>query len=266
MNEAGRLTGQSYWEDKLESAVEEPPEFPFFGMIARHLPPGDGRSLLEVGCAPGRSLAQFSAELGYEAFGVDFAGDPVEIESYLRRHGANLGAVERADFLTWAPARRYDVVTSFGFIEHFAEPASILDRHFDLVEPGGVVVIGVPNFRLGQHALHWLFDRENLRRHQLSCMRRSFFEAACVRHDARLSFLGYCGGHYDFWRLRPRSVRLGVEAYEPEGAPVAGERCPPRYQGHRRRRRRIRQRGLLAIPLGDLRLRVSARAVSRNVP
>lgn len=212
---SGRLTEQKYWEHKLRAAPEEPPEFPFFDLIATQLPKGAGNSLLEIGCAPGRILAQLSSQLGFEAHGIDFAGDIDAIKDYLQRHGAVLGTVESADFLTWSPGRRYNVVTSFGFIEHFADPAAIVDRHFALTEPNGIVVIGVPNFRLGQHMLHWLFDRENLRRHNLDCMRRSFFRSAAVRNDARLIHLGYCGGHYDFWRQEPRSVRLGVHEKHP---------------------------------------------------
>lgn len=194
---------------------EEAPEFQFSDLIAEHLPPGDGRTLLEVGCAPGRILAQMSAQLGFEAHGIDYAGDPDEMVDYLGRHGAHVGAIENGDFLTWDPGRTFDVVLSHGVIEHFDDPMALVDRHFELTTPGGRVVIGVPNFRLGQNLLHWTFDRENLRRHNLACMRRSFFEAAARRHRARVLYLDFCGGHYDFWRERPRSVQLGVAENDP---------------------------------------------------
>ena len=41
----------------------------------------------------------------------------------------------------------FDVVMSRGFIEHFDEPSSVVDRHLDLLKPGGLLVVSIPNLR-----------------------------------------------------------------------------------------------------------------------
>lgn len=209
------LTEQEWWAAKASAAAEEPPGFPFLDEVARHLPRGAETSFLEIGCAPGRVLAAFGRELGCEVHGVDYAAGARETEDYLRRHGCRVGRVDRADFFAWDPGRRYDVVASFGFVEHFEDPGGIVDRHFALVEPGGTVVVGVPNFARGQHVLHWLFDRPNLRRHNLACMRVGFFRAAAARNRAEVADLRYTGGHYDFWPETTRSAQLGVSEDDP---------------------------------------------------
>ena len=131
---------------------------------------GPGKTFLGNRLAPGRILAEFGRRLDYEVHGVDYAADSAAIERYLRGHGCTVGEVVRADVFDWDPGRTYDVVSSFGVVEHFDDPGPPVDRHFELAAPGGRVVIGLPNFARGQHLLHWLFDRENLRRHNLRCM------------------------------------------------------------------------------------------------
>ena len=192
------LTSQDYWQATWEGASARR-GFELFDDVAKHLPRGDGLSFLEVGCAPGGILAEFCARLGYEAHGVDFAADPREIENFLRGEGVRVGEIHRADFLTWRPERRYDIVASFGFIEHFENADEVVDRHFRLARPGGRVVITMPNFARGQKLLHAVFDRENLRLHNTKIMNLGFLRRAAARNRARLVEARYAGGPYAFW-------------------------------------------------------------------
>jgi 2-polyprenyl-3-methyl-5-hydroxy-6-metoxy-1,4-benzoquinol methylase len=231
-----RLTEQRYWEEKALAAGDEEPGFMFFEEIARHLPPGRGLSFLEIGCAPGRILAEFGRRLGYEVHGVDYAADAAALERYLREHGCKVGDVVREDVFDWDPGRTYDVVTSFGVIEHFDDPRPLIDRHFELAAPGGRVVIGLPNFARGQHALHWLFDRPNLRRHNLRCMNLGYLREAAARNGAGVVELRYTGGHYDFWPEVTRSARLGVEEDDPRvrASPLSAVHLALRDRARRR--------------------------------
>lgn len=193
-----RLTSQTYWQ----SAWEETPAregFELFDDVAAHLPRVPGLSFFEIGCAPGRISAEFSARLGYVVSGIDYAADPRDVENHMRARGARVDKIYREDFLNWQTDERYDIVASFGFIEHFEDPNPVVDRHFQLARPGGHVVITVPNFARGQKVLHWLFDRENLRLHNTKCMSLGFFNAAARRNNARLVAARYAGGQYMFW-------------------------------------------------------------------
>lgn len=195
---AERLTSQTYWQAAWEGASVSR-GFELFDDVAAHLPKGPGLSFVEIGCAPGGILAEFCARLGYEAHGVDFAADPREVEEFLRREGVRVGRVHRADFLTWQPESLYDVVASFGFVEHFENADEVVDRHFQLARPGGYVVLSMPNFARGQKLLHWLYDRENLRLHNTKIMNLGFLRRAARRNGARLVEARYAGGQYAFW-------------------------------------------------------------------
>ena len=41
---------------------------------------------------------------------------------------------------------KFDIVYSLGFIEHFDEPVGVVVRHLDLLKPGGILLLGVPNY------------------------------------------------------------------------------------------------------------------------
>lgn len=231
-----RLTEQDYWKQKADAASDEQPGFMFFEEIARHLPADPELSFLELGCAPGRILAEFGRRLGYEVHGIDYAADADDIERYLRGNGCRVGEVARADVFDWEPGREYDIVASFGLIEHFDDPGPLVDRHFALSRPGAKVVIGVPNFARGQHLLHWLFDRPNLRRHNLGCMSLGFLRDAAQRNGAGIVDLRYTGGHYDLWRETPRSARLGVKEDDPRVRASPASAVHLALRDHARRR------------------------------
>jgi 2-polyprenyl-3-methyl-5-hydroxy-6-metoxy-1,4-benzoquinol methylase len=191
------LTTADYWRAYWAEA-REISEFPFVEDIAVHLPDCGQGAFFEVGCAPGGILAQFCLRLGCEAHGIDFAADPLSVRALLEHKGVRVGQLHTGDFLAWAPPRKYDVVASFGFVEHFRDPGVIVDRQFALVRPGGHVVVTMPNYARGQWLLHRLFDPALLEGHNLRCMNRGFLRAAATRNQATLLTARYIGGRFAF--------------------------------------------------------------------
>ena len=192
------LTTKSHWQ---ETWTQSSPTrgFELFDDLVGHLPTTPGLSFFEIGCAPGGILAEFCVRMNYEANGLDYAVDSHSIESFLRSQGARVGQIFQEDFLKWDPPRQYDIVASFGFIEHFENAAAVVDRHFNFVRPGGLVIITMPHFAHGQKVLHWLYDRKNLRLHNTKIMNLRFLTAAAKRNKAQLLEGRYAGGHYTFW-------------------------------------------------------------------
>ncbi len=195
--------------------------------VAPFLPRGEGLSFFEIGCAPGRILADFCGRLGFTAYGLDYACDPEVVEQEIRKRGIKVGKIEKGDFFCWRPQQKFDIVASFGFIEHFDDAGAVMDRHFELVKPGGTVVVGMPNFAGGQKALHWLLDRKNLKGHNTRIMNLPFLEAAARRNGAEIAQARYTGGHFDFgWTTRRRSWR-GVSSGRSSGPSAIARRVVP---------------------------------------
>ncbi|MCC6557694.1 MAG: methyltransferase domain-containing protein [Polyangiaceae bacterium] len=197
-----KLTSQDYWENHWKGYTELDDQgggCELYDDIAPFLPRGEGLSFFEIGCAPGRILADFCGRLGYRAYGLDYACDPAVIEDFLRKRGIQVGKIDKGDFFSWKPEERFDIVGSFGFVEHFDDAAGVVDRHFEMVKPGGYVIVAMPNFAGGQKALHWLFDRKNLMGHNTRIMNVPFLEDAARRNGAQILQARYTGGHFDFW-------------------------------------------------------------------
>lgn len=174
---AGSLTDTSFWEDywgrfSLPDAIDENRSFDraLAGGLRRLLRSSKGEAL-EVGCAPGRWLAFLAKEFNLGVSGIEYTSDGVAAtRRNLELLGVKNADIREADFLTATPSPEYDVVISLGFIEHFTDVDSVIRRHGAWTRPGGLVVVGVPNFR-GVHG--WLqkgLDPDVLARHNLTIM------------------------------------------------------------------------------------------------
>lgn len=94
------------------------------------------RTLLEFGCGGGAFLKE--AALHFEEVrGVDFNEDAVAL---CRRKGLVAEVTDLA-----AINSTFDVVVAFQILEHVAQPGQVFDDLAALVEPGGLLVVAVPN-------------------------------------------------------------------------------------------------------------------------
>jgi 2-polyprenyl-3-methyl-5-hydroxy-6-metoxy-1,4-benzoquinol methylase len=116
-------------------------------LFRRFLPhPGPETTLAEIGCAPGKWLHYFAREFGYSVTGIDYAPNACETTRKNLRLLEVDAAVVNADLFEYEPpAGGYDVVVTFGLIEHFEDSSSIVNRLTGFVKPGGVIASVVPN-------------------------------------------------------------------------------------------------------------------------
>jgi SAM-dependent methyltransferase len=193
------LTSEAFWDrwwDKvsLPDVPDERNSFDrtFTDFYGRHLLLDGKRSVLEVGCAPGRWLIYFNRRFGCRVAGCEYSPMGLKV---LRRNLAAAGVtadVFEGDFMTQAMGgRTFDVVVSKGFLEHFTDPVAVARRHLDLVAPGGLLLLDVPNLRgFNRH----LQRKDLLDAHNLDVMTREFFHSAAERSGCRLRYLGFVGG------------------------------------------------------------------------
>lgn len=195
------LVDQSYWDEGYANMAPAmaPPEDPVRQWIELYVPPARaGQHVLEIGCFPGRYLAVI-ANLGYTAHGIDLTPGVVEMGPAFQRMGLPTGTFTRGDFLGHDPGRRYDVVCSFGFIEHFTEWEKVLLKHADLVAPGGLLLLETPNFTGPVQGLfHRWLDQENLTRHNEAAMDPPRWAELLSDHGFDVLDAGWFG-RFVFW-------------------------------------------------------------------
>jgi SAM-dependent methyltransferase len=116
--------------------------------IARHVA-GIAHSarVLEIGCGCSAWLPYFNLQYGFEVTGVDYS--PAGCEGARRTLAAAgvSGEVVQCDFREPpAPLRSaFDIVFSFGVIEHFTDTATALRACAAYLKPGGIIITLVPN-------------------------------------------------------------------------------------------------------------------------
>lgn len=184
--------------------------------IETYIPPADvsAASCLEIGCYPGRFLAVFG-ELGYCLSGVDLVDSLDALPRWLNQCGYQTGEFHRADFTTTDFQTTFDVVSSFGFIEHFTNWTEILEKHISLVSDQGYLVLEAPNF-VGrfQNWLHSTCDKANFARHHLPAMHIEKWLEIIERSGFEIVHAGYFG-KFRFWtekEPRPFDQRVVLRA------------------------------------------------------
>jgi SAM-dependent methyltransferase len=129
---------------------------------------------LEIGCAPGKTLAWVAKTVGAEVAGIDYSANGIYNARRLFEHLGIHGDLRWEDvFETTFKEGSFDCVFSCGLIEHFDDPRKIVEIHARLVKPGGKAVIAVPNYGGIYGKLQRLADPCNLAVHNLDIMNLS---------------------------------------------------------------------------------------------
>jgi 2-polyprenyl-3-methyl-5-hydroxy-6-metoxy-1,4-benzoquinol methylase len=97
-------------------------------------------SLLDVGCATGIFLKN-AEDAGWRIEGI-------ETSKSAAKKAANLlgnSKVKLVDFIEYASPHLFDVITLWALIEHVKDPLQYLSKVHDLLRPGGLIVLTIPN-------------------------------------------------------------------------------------------------------------------------
>ncbi|MCX6281414.1 MAG: class I SAM-dependent methyltransferase [Bacteroidetes bacterium] len=149
-----KLTGRNFWETYWETDTDKKKnKRPSLSVIEilnafdRNLPPEHGLTVLEIGGAKGEYLLYLVKRFGYEGHSLDYssAGNEQTKETFTKA-GYKVQVYERDLFADNSDLPLFDIVFSLGFIEHFDEPLPVVESHLKLVKPGGILVLGVPNY------------------------------------------------------------------------------------------------------------------------
>ena len=196
-----KLTTQEYWQSNSESVIfkRQDASHDIDVFIQKYIPSTRVGAAIEIGSFPGPHLATFG-DLGYELNGVDFCiGNDVGLPKWLMSQGFKIGDFILCDFFDFKSDRQFDVVCSFGFIEHFLNYEEVIAKHADLVNKGGYLVITTPNFRGSvQLFLHKYFDKENLAVHNLESMQPKKWAEQLTESGFEILYKGHFGKFW-FW-------------------------------------------------------------------
>jgi 2-polyprenyl-3-methyl-5-hydroxy-6-metoxy-1,4-benzoquinol methylase len=197
---SGEQTGRKGWRAKLRNATRNYPNFLIWERIfPKFLSESKGKSVLEVGCAPGNYLVAFASRFGMIPYGIDYTAAGVQTtRDRFVKESLDPSHVIEADFFDDTflnrHANEFDVVYSRGFIEHFDDPASVVERHAHLLKQNGLLIILIPNLQGVNRFLAKNLNPESYAMHNTSIMKTDAFANLFPKEKYAHEFIGYVGG------------------------------------------------------------------------
>jgi len=107
-----------------------------------HLPyQGKNQKLLEIGCGAGLNL-RWAREHGWDVYGLEI-GERTVAEAH-RQGFANVQCANIED--SKFPAEFFDAVLVHHTLEHLYSPSAAIRRSYEILRPGGTLLVTVPKF------------------------------------------------------------------------------------------------------------------------
>ena len=202
------IVNQDYWNKQYKDVLFQKLDDNHYlsPFIEQFIPFNEHGKAIEIGCYPCRYLS-FIGNKGYEINGIDLNPDTPQLFEIIKEAGYRVGKVITQDFTKINEKEKYDIVCSFGFVEHFTNLDEIILKHANIVAPNGYLIIETPNFNgWGQYLFHYLFDTPNLRRHVKKNMDPFLWVDILKKNtlDFEILCCQYCGG-IDFWTDKDQS-------------------------------------------------------------
>ena len=99
------------------------------------------RKIMDVGCGPGWLLSALDGH--WEKYGV-------EVSSFAAKIAQSYGDVEAVSIENYRhPKNEFDVVVIHHVIEHLTDPSLAISKIYEMLKPGGLLIIGTPDFDCG---------------------------------------------------------------------------------------------------------------------
>jgi SAM-dependent methyltransferase len=162
----------SFWESKKDLVFDIKPDYVFGDILAGLVKDNQIKSAIELGGFPGSYSIYLKKYYNIDTTLFDYFIHPGIVKDLLLRNGLKDGDIHiiEADLFNYSPARQFDMVLSFGLIEHFQDIKDIVGRHVQFLNPGGILFIAIPNFRALNGWVQKKFDHENYEKHNIYCM------------------------------------------------------------------------------------------------
>lgn len=194
MKSENRITDQvhwnEYWDNYQYDKIPNKVVFEkFMPLLVR------GKSFIEIGGFPGLFSAYFYNHGIHDVTLLDF-----HLKSELVRNLEKINSLPpksikciHTDFFTFESDRKYDIVFSSGFIEHFDDTQDVISRHVDLLSDNGQLLILIPNFLGLNGTIQRKLDKQNLETHNLKSMEIPYLEKIMNRFKLKDVTVEYIG-------------------------------------------------------------------------
>jgi len=180
-NLTNRSFWQSFWEAKKGLIFPVKADYMFGRMLGKLKADKNLKTAVELGGFPGYYTVYLKKYQQLDTTLFDYYIHRPIINDLLKVNGlmqADVNIIEN-DLFTYQPAVQYDLVTSFGLIEHFNDTKDIINQHLKFLKPGGVLFITLPNFKSLNGWVQRKFDLDNYHKHNIESMNPALLADYC---------------------------------------------------------------------------------------
>lgn len=231
-NNPNNITDQSYWEaywsdyqfDKIPRSV----------VFQKFIPKLSGaKNFIEIGGFPGIFAAYFYKQGIPDVTVLDFYMNTAVVRKFEAVNdlpGQTIRCID-GDFFDFSSEKKYDVVFSSGFVEHFLDIRDVIARHVNLLSENGHLLILIPNFLGFNGKIQQWLDRENLKAHNLKSMEIPRLRSIIREFDLKDVEIDYLGKPMLWLEPKPKNKRarkwVKMLSYAVKLFPVKGQFLSP---------------------------------------
>lgn len=154
-----------------------------------------GDSFIEIGGFPGVFATTFYKKGIKDVTILDYYINKNIVQNFEKINGLPSETIKciESDFFEFSPDKKYDVVFSFGFIEHFEDTEDVISRHIDLLSKNGQLLIIIPNFLGLNGTIQQNFDKQNFEAHNLKSMEITYLKNIMNKFNFKDLTVDYIG-------------------------------------------------------------------------
>lgn len=105
-------------------------------------------TFFEIGCAASGWLPYFAQKYGYLVSGLDYSEVGCRLaEENLNRLNIRYDQIICTDVFKWRSEKKFDIIFTYGVLEHFEKPQALIDICYKHLNDNGVIITLVPNLQ-----------------------------------------------------------------------------------------------------------------------
>ncbi len=191
---------KSFWESRIGLIFNIKRNYIFGDILAKLIHEKGAKTAIELGGFPGYYAIYLKKYEDIDTTLLDYFIHQGLVNELLAKNGLKENEIKiiEADLITYQPPEQYDMVLSFGLIEHFSDTKYIIEKHLPFLKPGGTLFITLPNFKGVNGWVQRKFDLENYNKHYIESMDPALLAGYCKQLGLK-EIESYYHGRFSVW-------------------------------------------------------------------
>ncbi|MBK0382253.1 class I SAM-dependent methyltransferase [Pedobacter sp. SD-b] len=195
-NLTDRTFWKNFWESKKGLIFKVKPDYTFSAILGKLIKERNLKTAIELGGFPGYYSTFLKRYFDLKVTLFDYFIHQKIIDELLVFNDLKTEDIEiiEADLFTYQPKEKYDLVSSFGLIEHFENTKDIIEKHLMFLNNNGTLFITLPNFKGVNGWVQKKFDKYNYDKHNINCMDLNLLKSVAEELGLKEVKTYYTGG------------------------------------------------------------------------